>query len=239
MWNAFGFCLLLGLGFVIFSPPIGFVFFFIAAILFVMAIISSGFKISGSAKQASESPANTNVNPTANNQAGTKDARYSENSDDLRGQDIKLLGAARRLEHAKGLLSELERKGKRGGIIDLALNEQYRDLLIRALDTPGRETFQQAYDRLACLKLDEEGQIGKSKPEQAAGKVPLSHGDINSQPSLAPSDLQSADAGEHKKLDDKEENLRNRLRSLKDYYEEGLITEDEYTTKKTAILDDL
>ena len=42
--HAFGFCLLLGLGFVIFSPPIGFVFFFIAVILFVMTIINSGFK---------------------------------------------------------------------------------------------------------------------------------------------------------------------------------------------------
>ena len=40
-------------------------------------------------------------------------------------------------------------------------------------------------------------------------------------------------------LEENGEDLRKSLKLLKDLYEEGLITEDDYATKKAAILDDL
>ncbi len=41
MWNAFGIWLLIGLGFLVFIPPVGYFFLGLAAILFVMALVKS------------------------------------------------------------------------------------------------------------------------------------------------------------------------------------------------------
>ena len=51
--------------------------------------------------------------------------------------------------------------------------------------------------------------------------------------------MQSDELGEHGAVDEKGEDIRQRLKLLEDYFEEGLITEDDYATRKAAILGDL
>ncbi len=68
--------------------------------------------------------------------------------------------------------------------------------------------------------------------------VPLP-GDTPSRSAPVGSELQSAGPSEPGAAEEKGEDLRKKLKLLKDYYEEGLITEDDYTTKKAAILGDL
>ncbi len=159
--------------------------------------------------------------------------------ENLRSEDMKLLEAAHRVRDAEYLLSNLRRKGKNGGIIDLPLADFDRDRLIGMLDASGREAFQQAYAHLADPKLHEESRIEVSDPEQATGEESPTVGNTNSQPAPVRSEFKPASAAEHGNDDDKGENLRNRLKLLKNYFDEGLITENEYTTKKLSILDDL
>ncbi len=75
--------------------------------------------------------------------------------------------------------------------------------------------------------------------EQVVGEARPLFGDPFSPSGPVGSELESAELGEHGAVDEKGEDIRQRLKLLEDYFEEGLITEDDYATRKAAILGDL
>jgi len=169
-------------------------------------------------------------------QAPAKDIGSWKNIDDLRSQDMKMLGA---LQHPKYHHPEFKLKGMRRAAIDLPLDKRYRERLMKMLDASEREAFQQAYARLEIPNFQDENQRQQPDPEQVVEEARPLFGDPISPSGSVGSELQSAELGEHGAVDEKGEDIRQRLKLLKDYFEEGLITEDDYATRKAAILGDL